>query len=791
MPEYLESCVSVGVFVVVPFGKSNAQRVGVIFAVRTVDEIDESIKEICTVSDTVPALTDEMICLSRYMKDNYYCTWFDGIRAMVPLSSRIKTDAVLRFNESRFMNLQNSLTLEEKSLALRIRNEKRQIKGRILSNLASNYGSLIERLKILGILYIEQKARKIAYRRSILYIRLNPAVNFDIRFTVKQRKVIDFIKQRGISTVKDICYFTGESKNVVNNLINKKVLVCSEKEEPKSSQICETIKSRENINLSDSQRVVFQELKSLIVEDKPHVSLLHGITGSGKTMVMLAIIDFVVKRGKSAIFMVPEIALTSQFVDLFKVHYGDTVAILHSGLPDKERLSEWDRVKNGFARVVIGTRTAVFAPVKDLGLIVMDEEHESTYKSEASPRFHARDIAVQRCKYNKCMLLLASATPSIESYFCAKVGKYSLHKLDKRYGNAVLPVTETVDMNDELVKGNPTPFSERLIEVIKEEKKAGKQAILLLNRRGYNTFVRCRSCREPVICPNCNITMNYHRANNRLMCHYCGHSMDFLQKCPKCHGENISYEGIGTQRAQFQLEELIPDAKILRVDADSVDEIDSHEKMFRDFSEGKYDIMIGTQMVAKGLNFPNVTVVGVLMADQSLYSDDFRSYERTFSLITQVSGRSGRGQARGKSVIQTYTPENTIIDLAAAQDYESFYSEEIKIRKAMLYPPFSDLCYVGFKGKEEKNTKLVSNEFFNKLKDIASSKYKNIPLRIFRPCPANVDKVCGNYRYRILIKFKNSKDFRGMMSEIMLLYERRANSKQVDIFIDVNPMFIW
>lgn len=779
-----------GMCVVVPFGKSNSQRLGFIFDIHNVNSVDDNIKKIYMLAEDVPVLTDEMIYLLKYIKRNYYCTLFDGIKTIIPLISRTKIDTVLRFRDDVFNDVCDRLTLEEKSLAIRIKNEKREIKDKVFHNLSLKYGELLQKLQKLGILAIEYRQKKINYRKSIISVRLNPHTSLNSKFTEKQKKIIDFVKRCQTSTVKDICYFTGESKSIINNLIKKNVLVCAESNSRDNEKALRGNVEEKRICLTGYQKNVFEELKEFAMMDKLHISLVHGITGSGKTIVMLAVINFILEKGKSVIFMVPEIALTAQLVSLFKSHYGEAVAVLHSGLPEKERLNEWHRIKKGIARVVVGTRTAVFAPVKNLGLIIMDEEHETTYKSEASPRFHARDIAIQRCKYNKCMLILASATPSIESYFLAKSGIYSLHKLTQRYGDAVLPSTEIVDMNDELTDGNPSLFSNRLIEVIKEERKSGKQTILLLNRRGYNTFVRCRDCREPIICPNCNITLNYHRANNRLMCHYCGYSMSFLQECPKCHGVNISYNGVGSQRAEFQLQELIPDAKILRVDADTIDSANSHGKMFQEFSEGKYDIMIGTQMVAKGLNFPNVTVVGVLMADQSLYNNDFRSYERTFSLITQVVGRSGRGQSKGKAIIQTYTPENPIIALAASQDYENFYKEEIELRKIMLYPPFSDLCYVGFTSKKEKNVDMVSKEFFDKLKLIASSKYRNIPLRIFKPCPANINKVCGNYRYRILIKCKNSKNFHGMMSEIMLLYEREANSRKVSIFIDMNPMFV-
>lgn len=793
VPSYLMEKVSLGDRVLVPFGKSNIKRLAVVMKIDAPQDIDDSeLKEIYEVIDETPPLTAEMLFLAKYMKKSYYCTLFSAFKAMLPSdNSLLKIEKIIYVDEEKYVQLKDRLSLEETKMIQQVLNSENGIlTGKKYKKFESQNQGLAGKLESLGIFKFRYaKETKESGRRDEA---LKLSENIDCRLTEKQKKVVDFLKERKASTVKEISYFTGITRGVINTLLKKGILeyFAENISNFNLNLSTENIKKRDDITLTYQQNRVYEELKCWAKKNEPHVSLLRGVTGSGKTMVLLSLIDFILEKGQDVIFMVPEIALTTQVISTFKSRYGEKVAAMHSKLSDKERRKEWHRIKEGEAKLVVGTRTSVFAPVKNLGLIIMDEEHETSYKSEATPRFHARDLAIQRCKYNKCTLVLASATPSVESYFLAKSGIYSLHTLEERYGNAVLPKTEIIDMNLELMNGNPTPFSEKLIKIIKEELGKGNQAVLLLNRRGYHTFVKCRDCKEPVICPNCNITLNYHKANNRLMCHYCGYSMEFLQECPRCHGMNMTYEGIGTQRAEFQLNELLPEAKIIRVDTDAVDPGGSSGKVFQEFLERKYDIMIGTQMIAKGFNFPNVTLVGVLMADQALYSDDFRSYERAFSLITQVVGRSGRGKYAGRAVIQTYTPENPVISLAAKQNYEDFYNDEIKIRKAMLYPPFSDICCVGFTGKKEKNVAEISKEFFEKLKEIAANEYRDIPLRIFKPSPANINKICGSYRYRILLKCRNGKKFYGMLSKIMLIYERKANSKHVNAFIDMNPSFI-
>ena len=544
---------------------------------------------------------------------------------------------------------------------------------------------------------------------------------------------------------------------------------------------------RQDIILTRQQEISYNNLFEKYREGKPSVSLLYGITGSGKTSVFMKLIDRVNEDGRGVICMVPEISLTPQLLSKFTARYGKRIAVFHSGLPLGKRLEEWRRVKNGEANIAVGTRSAVFAPIENLGLIVMDEEQEYSYKSSATPRFHARELAKYRCFMNKCPLLLSSATPSVESCYYADSGRYFMSRLDKRYGNAKLPHVITVDMNREREQGNRSGYSSVLLEAVDDNLQSGHQSIILLNRRGHNTFVACRSCSEVISCPNCSISLTFHSVNNRLMCHYCGYSIPAPHDCPSCGSDRLRYSGAGTQRAEQELQEIFPDAKIIRLDTDSTMQRYAYEKKLGDFRNGKYDIMLGTQMVAKGLDFPNVTLVGVLSADSMLHSDDFRSYERTFSLLTQVVGRSGRGGLEGRAIIQTYEPENPIIEFASAQNYDEFFKAEIELRKAMLYPPFADIGVVVFVSENKQSAHDAAEYFTGRLKDVAEDIFSELPLRVMGPSPASVVKVGGRYRYRLIIKFKNCKRFREMMSGLLIDIGKNGMYSDVVTYVDIDP----
>ncbi|MBR1779048.1 MAG: primosomal protein N', partial [Clostridia bacterium] len=623
-------------------------------------------------------------------------------------------------------------------------------------------------------------------------VKLNENIDLT-KLTKRQREVVDLLQEKfkDGAFLKEIQYYLGTSASVIENLEKKgfvNVFYEDFYRDPYKNRPFEV--KKEEINLSVEQNEVYASLYDLYMKEKYEVSLLYGVTGSGKTSVFLKLVDKACKDNKGVIVMVPEIALTPQMVNLFKSRYGNKVAVFHSGLSAGERLDEYKKVKRNEANVVIGTRSAVFAPVKDLSLIVIDEEHETTYKSEQTPRYNAKEVAKFRCFHNNGLLILSSATPSVEDFYLAKNGRYHLHKISSRYSSAKLPEVSIVDMNLERENGNISSFSRFLIDELARNIENNQQSILLLNRRGYNTFISCRNCKEVISCPNCSISLIYHSANNRLMCHYCGHSTSLPQVCPRCKEPTIKYMGLGIQKAEEELKNLFPNAKILRMDSDSVAGKFSYEKKLNEFLSGNYQIMLGTQMISKGLNFPNVTLVGVLSSDQSLFSDDFRSYERTFSLLTQVIGRSGRFQKTGKAIIQTFSPEHLVINLAKKQDYEKFYNSEIKMRKAMLYPPFVNLCLVGFAATNEKNVLEISQDFLREFISLVKSEYINMPLKVLGPSPANILKLDNKFRYKIIIKCLNNKDFRNLISKLLIKFSDKKVNKNVSLYIDFNPEFV-
>ena len=609
--------------------------------------------------------------------------------------------------------------------------------------------------------------------------------DFSGKLTPKQQSAFDTLCAIGTVTVRELSYYTGVSAGIIRTLADKGAAEIFEverfrrpKQEMADIRLPQTL-SAEQMNVAND---ILRECDAA----EPMVGLLYGVTGSGKTAVFLHVIRHVLTVGKGVIVTVPEISLTPQTLAVFTAAFGDTVAVFHSGLSVGERMDEWKRVRTGRAKIVVGTRSAVFAPVQNLGLIVMDEEQESTYKSESTPRYHARDIAKFRVNYNRAYCLLCSATPSVESYYMAQSGKYRYHALRHRYGDAVVPTVQLVDMNNEdLYRGKPM-ISMALARAVSENIRVGRQSILLLNRRGYHTYAVCKDCKTVAACPNCSISMTYHAANNRLMCHYCGHSEPAYVRCKACGGE-LTFSGGGTQKAEDQLREAFPEARILRVDTDTTANKYALEKKLNAFANGEYDIMIGTQMVAKGLDFENVTLVGVLSADQSLYSDDYRSNERTFDLLTQVVGRAGRGRYRGTALIQTHVPENPYLHLAAAQDYESFFETEIRFRRAMLYPPFADLLQIGFVGEKEDTVRAAAEHFSALLAETFRRDYPNLPLRLLRASAASVSRMGGKYRYKIIMKYKNSKAFRDAIAMLLSAFSSDKRFLSVTAYADPNP----
>lgn len=613
--------------------------------------------------------------------------------------------------------------------------------------------------------------------------------NADIaqKLTPKQQSVVNLLADVGSAEVNEICEFCSVGKSVLDNLVKYGICEYYKKEifrNPYGN--ADSLVDRKDIVLSAEQEKAFLTYSDML-KNGGGTGLLYGVTGSGKTQVYLKLIDEAVDMGKDVIVMVPEISLTPQALSIFHKRYGKKVAVFHSGLSLGERNDEYKRADCGEAKIVIGTRSAVFAPLHNLGLIVIDEEQEHTYKSERTPKYNAADAANFRCKYNKALLLLTSATPSVESYSAAVNGKYKLCELNERYGKSTLPQVITVDMKAEIKGGNKTPVSNTLKNLLEETLEKKKQAILLINRRGYNTFIACNDCGHVITCPNCSISLTYHSYNNSLMCHYCGYSKPLDNVCTECGSKNIRYSGYGTQRIEDEIERLFPQARIIRMDADTTSAKFSHQRIFDAFSNGDYDILIGTQMVAKGLDFPNVELVGVVNADNSLYDENYTANERSFDLITQVVGRSGRRNASGKAVIQTINPNNEIIEFASRQDYKAFYDSEINLRKLLTYPPFCDIYSVSFTSEDENKSALCAKEFFDIFVELNKTEYKNEKFIVLGPSPAKISKISNNYRHRLAIKCKNSKSVRRMLNDILQKIAKMKEYKEVTVGIDLNP----
>lgn len=787
IPESLEKEAQIGCRVTVPFGNGNKKCIGFIFALAEESE-NKRLKKITEVIDDEPLLSDEMIRLAKWIKDRTFCTLYEAAKAMIPTGMNHRIIASYAANRELSSMFIEKFNEEEKEIYDYLYQRGVFVKA---DNIFKALGrktnaNLLEKLAKKEILIANVDAVKTVGDPTVRMVRLLPDYN-GVKLTKKQKEVIDVLCDVGEASIKEICYFTGLTPAVINTLAKNGAVEIYEQQVISLPDMQEIVTEKEEINLTREQNKAFVGLQELACSGKPSVSLLYGVTGSGKTSVYMSVIDSVIESGKDVIVMVPEIGLTPQTLSLFCKRYGSLVAVFHSALSVRERLNEWKKVKSGQAKIVIGTRSAVFAPFSNLGLIIIDEEQEHTYKSEQTPRYNAIDVAKFRAVQNNCLLLLASATPSVESYASALNGKYHLFTLTKRYGKAELPEVITVDMRTEEKAPGSKSISKTLFDYLSDNLSKNKQSILLINRRGFNTFASCNSCGSVVTCPYCSISMTYHSANNRLMCHYCGHSVPFSDLCPECNENSVRFSGFGTQKIEQELASLFPDAKIVRMDTDSTSGKNSHEKLLDSFSNGEYDIMIGTQMVAKGLNFPNVTLVGVVSVDQQLYNDDFRSLEKTFSLLTQVVGRSGRGELAGKAIIQTLTPENEIIRIAAKQDYDEFFNTEIRLRKALVYPPYCDLCVIGFVGDDETIVKFASKEALNLLKDFTDKEYKEEKIIALGPMPARISKINNKFRYRLIIKCRNSVKFRKMISEILTVLGKDSRFSKVTAYADINP----
>lgn len=723
MPDQ-QNAVKLGSMVLVPFGRGSRARMGVVLACDAEPE-SAKLKYLFDVAPASACLTPELLRLVHFLKERTFCTYYEAVKAVIPYGAQYKP-AVAADGVTPVL---------QKQLTRHTENSYRLVGG------------------------LPPKPKP----------------------TAKQLAAVALLGggPRTLNELED----KGISRAVLDNLCAKGVLECSKVN--KSIDLYSSIPLKnEPITLTQEQQAAYDALLPKLEDDAPHSALLYGVTGSGKTLVFLKLIARCLEQGRRALVLVPEISLTPQMILRLKSQFGRRVAVQHSALNHTERLLQWQMIQDGGADIVVGTRSAIFSPLENIGLIIIDEEQEHTYRSESAPRYSAHEVARQRAAESGALLLLASATPSTESFYAAQHGRTQLVRLTQRYGGNPLPTVQIVDMRAELAAGNPREISLSLEDAIRRNLDAGKQTILLLNRRGYQTMAQCEDCREVLKCTKCSVPMVYHKAAHKVLCHYCGSQMEPPTVCPACGGK-LQYRGFGTQKAEEELAKLFPDARVLRMDQDSTAAKDAHEKLLARFANHEYDIMVGTQMVAKGLDFEDVTLVGVMGIDSLLFAQGFRAYENVFSLITQVVGRSGRARDPGFAIIQTTDPDNPVLNLAAAQDYDAFFEQEIAYRKLGLYPPFCGLCVIGFAGAKEIEVARAAARFAALLGQQAA-KQPDLPLRVLGPTPGSIEKINDTYRYKLTIKCRNDRRFRDLVRSTLERYEQEKLPSKATVAVDLH-----
>ena len=724
MPDQ-QGTVRLGSMVLVPFGRGSRARMGVVLACDAEPE-SAKLKFLFDVAPASACLTPELLRLVHFLKERTFCTYYEAVKAVIPYGAQYKP------------------TVAEDGVTPVLQKQ-------LVRHTENAY-------KLVGTL--PPKPRPTAKQLAA------------VALLAGGERTLSALEEKGIS------------RAVLDNLCAKGVLECSKVN--KSIDLYSSIPLKnEPILLTEEQQAAYDALLPGLEDAAPHSALLYGVTGSGKTLVFLKLIEHCLQMGRRALVLVPEISLTPQMILRLKSQFGKRVAVQHSALNHTERLLQWQMIQDGGADIVVGTRSAIFSPLENIGLVIIDEEQEHTYRSESAPRYSAHEVARQRAAENGALLLLASATPSTESYYAAQHGRTQLVRLTKRYGGNPLPKVQIVDMRAELASGNPREISLAMEDAIRHNLEAGKQTILLLNRRGYQTVAQCEDCREVLKCQKCSVPMVYHKSAHKLLCHYCGSQLDPPPaRCPACGGK-LQYRGFGTQKAEEELAKLFPEARILRMDQDTTAAKDAHEKLLAKFARHEYDIMVGTQMVAKGLDFEDVTLVGVLGIDSLLFAQGFRAYETVFSLVTQVVGRSGRAKDPGFAIIQTTDPDNPVLNLAAAQDYDAFFEQEIAYRKLGLYPPFCGLCVVGFAGPKESEVARASARFAALLGRQAA-KQPDLPLRVLGPTPGSIEKINDSYRYKLTVKCRNDRRFRDLIRETLTLYEQEKLPGKATVEVDLH-----
>ncbi len=801
IPMHMRGEIDRGSFVTVPFGRSNRRQMALVWSLSHAPRYKETkpIESIC--QDRTP-LSKEMLCVCEFMKEQFLCTMGEAVRSAVPSSAIGKMQEYYYPVPSKPLDTSSGMTASDLFVYEYIVTSG----GRNMDALKARFGAAaardaVEKLYSKGFIGKEMQVGRasrgayenyyaLARERSYIEDILCGRGEIKLRSKIHKAVLCALLKsEQPISSdelIRDCEAGAAQFKALID-----KGLIKAEARRAVTEISLGACFERNELTLNSEQSAARDEIVKQLDMGRASASLLFGVTGSGKTSVIISAIDACLERGRGVIMLLPEIALTPQTLKIFGSRYGDRVALIHSGLSQGERHESYTRIRLGEADLVIGTRSAVFAPVHDLGLIIIDEEHEGTYKSDTSPKYHARDIARFRCAYNDAVMLLSSATPSLESYQKALEGKYKLLKLKERYGRAELPEVTVYDMRNEQRQGNVSPIGKLLKEKLREVSERDEQSILFLNRRGYNTSISCRSCNGTLTCPNCSISLNYHTKKGTydegfLFCHFCGFKSRVPEKCPSCGGEHLQKIGFGTQRLERELSELLPEKKIQRMDADSTSAKNSLSEILKRFKDREADVLIGTQMVTKGHDFPNVTLVGVLLADMSIYMDDYHANERTFSMLTQVIGRAGRSEKKGVAVIQTNNPDNDTIKLACAQDYESFYESEIRLRKLLVFPPYCDIALINISCADEKQAVMGAARLREEIDRYTHDEYKDVRLMIFGPFESPVYKAEGKYRMRIVIKCKLNKRSREFFSRLLIDFGKNNKSRAV-MSINFNP----
>jgi primosomal protein N' (replication factor Y) (superfamily II helicase) len=777
IPEQWIGRIKPGMRVVVPFGPRKIQG----FVVELKEEAEVSkLKAIHEPMDLIPVLNRELLELGHWMTDKTLCFKISAFQSMLPAAMKAKYEKifVLR-NDLTFLPLDLQPYFE--------RNGRLYWKTAEAENLLTLLQKQVDNRNLEVVYNVKAKGKKKTVRKY--YLAFDKAKIEEIKESlgnaVKQREVLEYfasLEAGARLASKDIVESIGVSSSTLKTLVEKGLIIEKQEEIYRDPYENRNFAQTKPFQLTSLQEQAIKPILHNVEENSFKTFLLYGVTGSGKTEIYLQSIQRVLEKGKEAIVLVPEISLTPQMVNRFKGRFGNEVAVMHSGLSIGEKYDEWRKIQRKEVKVVVGARSAIFAPFENIGIIIIDEEHETSYKQEENPRYHARDVAIYRGQYHQCPVILGSATPSLESFARSQKGVYQLLTINKRMNAGEMPPVTIVDMREELRKGNRSMFSVDLFEKIQDRMGKKEQTVLFLNRRGHSSFVMCRDCGFVLQCPHCDISLTYHRFSNGMKCHYCGYEDVVPKTCPECESEHIRYFGTGTQKVEEELTKLLPEARIIRMDVDTTSRKGSHEKLLKAFGDGKADILLGTQMIAKGLDFPNITLVGVLSADTMLHLPDFRAAEKTFQLLTQVSGRAGRHKLPGEVVIQTYTPEHYSVELAADQDYDRFYEREMMMRKMGSYPPFYYITLI-----------TVSHEDLLKLVNIAEKMTDFIKARLspqtitLGPVASPIPRIKNRYRYQCLVKYKREPNLEATLKTLLEQYEKQYTSEGLSISIDVNP----